>query len=374
MDTESAGLLEIPFFGPARAQSDLADELLAVSRRILESGASLQSRDVADFERSIASRADRAHGIAVGSATDGLFFALKTLGIGPGDQVLVPALSFVASASAILRAGAVPVFVDVDDAGQIDLAAAQTALTPATRALLAVHLYGNMLDPAALRDFASAHGLRVIEDAAQAFGAAHGATPAGKMGDISVFSFDPTKVLGAPGSGGMVVTDDADHAERVRALRYHGKLGSAFTELGYNSQMPSLVAGMLNVKLTRHDEWTASRQRVAARYDAALASTPASLPDIAPAVEHARHKYTFRLEGRDELAAHLKARGVPTRIHYASILPDEPMFRETGPAGRNSDFPTARAITRETLSLPIHAYLSERELARVTDALRDYFA
>ncbi len=359
---------DIPFFGSARAHMDMAEELQSEAMRVLISGQSLQGVDIARLEQRVADMVDRDQSIAVGSATDGLFFALRALGIGPGDSVLVPALSFIASASCIIRSGAKPIFVDVDATGQIDLTVAETQITSNTKAILAVHLYGNMLDPIKLLDFATAHELLIVEDAAQAFGASYAGRPAGSLGNASVFSFDPTKVIGAPGSGGLVMVDD-DLGARIKALRYHGKTSKGFASLGFNSQMSTLVAAILNLKLDRNVAWTVERQRIATVFDKSFEALPVTLTHSPESVNNVRHKYTILTEQRDGLSQYLAETGIPTRSHYGRILPDEPMFMSSA----NQDFPSARQIAETTLSLPIHAYLTNEEVNRIVSAVTHFF-
>ena len=360
---------EIPFFGTARSHLDMAEALQSEVMRVLISGQSLQGNDIKGFEQRVAKMVSRKHAIAVGSATDGLFFALSALGIGRGDAVLVPALSFVASASCISRAGAQPIFVDVDSSGQIDLSDAESRITSNTKAILAVHLYGNMLDPKRLNDFAQAHKILILEDAAQAFGASFGEQPAGSLGNASIFSFDPTKVVGAPGSGGIVVVDDRDLAVSIQAMRYHGKTSEGFASLGYNSQMSTLVAAILNLKLIKNADWAAERQRIALIFDQAFQFLPLTLIHSSQLVNNVRHKYTFMTERRDDLSQNLSKLGIPTRFHYSRILPDEPMFKSSG----NNDFPYASKIADTTISLPIHAYLTENEINRIVLAVTSFF-
>ncbi|MEE9339796.1 MAG: DegT/DnrJ/EryC1/StrS family aminotransferase [Methylococcaceae bacterium] len=359
----------IPFFGSSRAHIDMVEELQSEVVRVLMSGQSLQGEDVTLFEQDVAKMANRDQAIAVGSATDGLFFALCALGIGSGDAVLVPALSFVASASCIVRSGAEPIFVDVDKSGQIDFSDAKSRITPNTKAILAVHLYGNMLDPKKLVDFAQANKLLILEDAAQAFGASFSGQPAGCLGHASVFSFDPTKVIGAPGTAGAIVVDDNDLGANLRAMRYHGKTSAGFEQLGYNSQMSTLVAATLNLKLEKNAEWTAERQRISAIYDEAFQSLPITLLDSPQQVNNVRHKYTFLTEQRDDLSQHLSRLGVPSRFHYSKILPDESVFNSL----ITDDYPVARMISAMTISLPIHAYLTDKEVDNIVSAVASFF-
>jgi dTDP-4-amino-4,6-dideoxygalactose transaminase len=360
----------IPFFAAARTWAEHGERHARLMADALAGGQALQGPPVAAFEAALAERCGRRHAVAVGSGTDALFFALLTAGVGPGDEVLVPAISFIATASCVLRVGAVPVFVDVDAWLRMDLDAARAALTPATRALVAVDLYGQTVAPAAFEGFAAAHGLTLVEDAAQAFGArADDGRPAGSIGRTSCLSFDPTKTIAAPGGGGAVLTDEDEVAAGARRLRWHGRdAAGRFATLGYNSQLPSASAAVLQDKLALDGGWTARRRAIARAYDAALAHTPDRPVGVAPGFAHVFHKYVVRSPDRDRLAARLAAAGVPARIHYDRPLAHEPVF---GPRPRGAaDCPTAEAACREVLSLPIHAYLSDAEVDHVTAVLR----
>jgi len=365
---------EIPFFAGAREMAAHGDGYLAAIGAALVSGRALQGPQVAELEARLAGACGRAHAVTVGSGTDALFFALAAHGIGPGDEVLVPAFSFIATASCIVRAGARPVFVDVDDAGLLDLESAAAACGTRARALIAVQLYGQMLDPAALEAFARERELVLVEDAAQAFGAATGKRRAGSVGRVSCLSFDPTKTVSAPGSGGAVLCDDDALAERLRRLRWHGRdAAGAFAELGYNSQLPTAAAAVLLRKLELDAEWTRRRREVAAHYDAALDGTPARAVGVLPGRSHVFHKYVLRVPAaaREGVRAALAAQGVTTLVHYAVPLPRQPLF---GADGAAAAVPGAETLAGEVLSLPIHAFLADDEVARVTTALRSALA
>lgn len=353
----------LPFFAAQREFAAHRRELLDRVAAVLENGQTLQGAQVSAFEDALARRVGRAHAIAVGSGTDALFFGLRARGIGPGDEVLVPALSFIASASCVVRAGARPVFVDTDARHLFDLDDARRALTASTRAVIAVDLFGQTPDRQRLEAFAREHGLVLIEDAAQALGA----TDAGAIGTASCLSFDPTKPLAAPGSGGAVLTDDAELAEHVRRLRWHGREAAGrYGELGYNSQLPEIAAAVLLRKLELEPEWRAARRRIAARYDAALDASPAIEAPMHDAdAAHAFSKYVVRARDRDRLRERLERAGVPTRIHYARPLHREPLFA----AARSPTCPNAERASREVLSLPIHAFLDEHEVEQVVVAL-----
>ncbi len=355
----------IPFFAGEREFAAHGRELLERVEAVLRGGQTLQGEEVRAFEDALAKHVNRAHAVAVGSGTDALFFALRALGIGPGDEVLVPALSFIASASCVVRAGARPVFVDTDARHLLDLDSALAAITARTRAAIAVDLFGQAPDPRALAVLAREHGVVVVEDAAQALGAEH----AGAIGAVSCLSFDPTKPLAAPGSGGALLTDDPQLAAHARRLRWHGRdADGRYGELGYNSQLSEISAAVLRHKLELEPAWRAARQQVAARYDAALAAIPTlEAPRYDDARAHAFSKYVIRAPDRERLRELLQRAGVPTRIHYPRPLSREPLF--AGACAGAGTCPNAERASREVLSLPIHAFLHEHEVDHVADAL-----
>lgn len=357
----------VPFFGLAREFEELRTPLLACTEQVLRSGQLLQGPAVADLEHELARRARREHAVAVNSCSDALYFALRALGIGPGDEVLVPDFSFPATASSILRAGATPVFVDVDDTYSLDLDLAAEAVTAATKALVWVHLFGRMSDCATIEAFAERHGLALVEDAAQTFGGERDGRAAGSLGSVSCYSFDPTKVVGAPGSGGVLLTDDEEVAATARGLRIHGKTaGGDFEQLGYNCQMSSLVAAMLSVKLEYEEAWLRRRRELAQIFCDALDGL-AIVPELGAEREHILHKFVLRTPDRDALRAALSEQGVSTNIHYPYRLHQLP-FAASRPH-RVVDEGRAEAAIREVLSLPIHPYLRDEELARIIGAI-----
>jgi dTDP-4-amino-4,6-dideoxygalactose transaminase len=356
---------DIPFYAAARTWAEHGARYLQLMDAVLAGGRALQGDAVRTFEAALATRCGRRHAIAVGSGTDALYFALLAAGVGPGDEVIVPAVSFIASGSCVLRAGATPVFADVDDHVLLDLDAAQAAVTARTRAIIAVDLYGQMVDPQTVEALAAAHGLVVIEDAAQALGAQAGGRPAGTTGALSCCSFDPTKTIAAPGSGGAVLCDDDDLAARLRRLRWHGRDESgAHVELGFNSQLPSAVAAVLADKLGHDERWTQRRRAIAGRYDAALGDGEHRWIGVAPGRSHVFQKYVIRGPRRDAVRATLAAAGIPTLVHYALALPRQPLFEGAAPR------PRADAACAAVLSLPMHAYLTDGEVERVCAALQ----
>ncbi|MDD4952927.1 MAG: DegT/DnrJ/EryC1/StrS family aminotransferase, partial [Desulfovibrionaceae bacterium] len=314
---------------------------------------------------------------AVGSGTDALVLALRALGLEPGHKVAVTSLSFVASASAIVLAGGVPVFVDPTPG---HLLAREDMILDLVRSgrvdgVVAVHLYGQMAELEEIYGQARKRGLFVIEDAAQALGATRNGYAPGRFSDATCLSFDPTKVIGAQGSGGMVLSNDQKLIETVKRLRYHGHAGNrVYTEIGHNSQLATVQAALIKVKMDHEQAWRERRQQIAARYDQALNDLAfASALPVRPGNTHIRHKYVIDVpQGRDDLAAHLKAQGVGVSVHYSMPLFEQPCLR-----GRCEVYGDAsevkRAVSR-VLSLPIYPELTDLEVDAVCRALAEFEA
>lgn len=358
----------VAFTGAGRENAELMPTLVALCQEVLSGEAILNGPEVAALEAAVASACGRAHAIAVNSATDALYLSLMSLGIGPGDDVLVPNYSFVASAAAVARTGARVVFADVLGArgrgapGTLDLEAAAGQVTGGMKAMIWVGLFGGLADPAPIEAFAQSHGLALVEDASQSFGAFWGARPGGSYGALSALSFDRNKTLAAPGTGGCIVTDDADLAALCRSRRYHGFEKGGYGRVGLNSQMSSLTAAILLAKLPHLPKWRARRAQIAQAYDAALGAAALRWPE---AVRHARHKYVLVTEHREALAAHLEAAGIEVQRHYAQPLSELAVFADFQPEACAG----AARLAGTSLSLPIHAALSDEDVGRVTAAL-----
>ena len=358
----------IPFVDLRRQHAALRGELLAAMARVLDSSQFVLGGEGRALEGELAALSGVRHAVGVGSGTDALRLALAAAGVGPGDEVLTPAYSFVASASTIAMLGATPVFVDIDpETFTLDVAAAERALTPRTRAVMPVHLYGHPAAMDRLVALARAHRLLVIEDAAQAVGAAWAGKAVGSWGDAACYSFYPTKNLGACGDGGMIVTDREDLPDRARRLRHHGDGGRYHhVELGYCSRLDELQAAVLRVKLAHLAAWTEARRRLAARYRAALADAPLGLPAERPEARHVWHLYAVRHPQRDALAKALADLGVGTSVHYPLPVPGQPVFG----GGGERRFPEAWRASRETLCLPCFPELTDAEQDAVIAAAR----
>jgi len=325
--------------------------------------------EVAALETELAALCGVTHGIGVNSGTDALVLALKSLGVQPGDEVITSAFSFVASASAALMVGARPVFVDiVPSTYNLDPALVEKAVTARTRAIVAVHLYGQPAAMDAISDIARARGLAVVEDAAQAVGAAYAGRPAGSWSDVAILSFYPTKNLGGCGDGGMVLTSRDDVAQAMRRLRDHGSPRKyEHVELGYSSRLDELQAALLRVKLRHLPAWNETRRSIAARYRELLCNAPLVLAEEVAPARHIYHQFTVRAVKRDALVAALTEAGIGTAVHYPIPIPAQPMF-----AMPDADraFPHAARAASEVLSLPCFPELDPEEIRTVAAALR----
>ncbi|MBI4589273.1 MAG: DegT/DnrJ/EryC1/StrS family aminotransferase [Candidatus Rokubacteria bacterium] len=360
----------IPQIDLTRQHAALRAELLQALERVLASSRFILGPEGKALEVEVAALCGVRHGVGVASGTDALHLALRALDVGLGAEVITPAFSFVASASAIVHAGARPIFADIDlETFALDPARVERAITSRTKAIVAVHLYGHPADVDALASIARRHGLAVIEDAAQAIGASYAGRPVGSFGDLTCLSFYPTKNLGACGDAGMVVTDREELALRVRRLRDHGSREKyQHSELGWCSRLDELQAAVLRVKLRHLPAWTSARRRLAAQYSAMLADLPLTLPIERPPAQHVYHHYTVRSPKRDALAKALAELGVGTTLHYPLPLPSQPLFGSTG-GPPEVDCPRAWRASREVLSLPCFPELTEEEVEAVGRAV-----
>jgi len=330
--------------------------------------------EIPRFEREFAAWCGVGHGIGVGNGTDALYLALRALGIGPGDEVVTVAHTFIATAEAIGLTGATPLFVDVlPDTLLMDPDALARAVTPATRAVVPVHLYGQMCDMDRIMDIARRHGLRVVEDAAQAHGARWRGRRAGTFGDAAAFSFFPGKNLGAYGDAGAVVTDDAALADRVRRLANHGRRDKYLhLEEGVNSRLDTLQAAVLSVKLPHLEGWNARRRSLAGRLMQALADLPGlALPVVRAEAEAVWHLFVVRVPERERVQQVLAARGIASGIHYPV-----PLHRQPAYAGRHADLrlPVTERAAGEILSLPLYPELTDGQVAAIVAAVREALA
>lgn len=366
--------MQIPFMRLDRQYEAIRDEILPAVGSVLEGGRVLQSPEVEALERRLAALHGRAHCVALNSGTDALIFALAALGLPAGARVAVPAMSFIASASAIVHARLVPVFVDVDPETMLMDPAPVIELIRGGRvdAVVAVHLYGQLADLDEVAVEAERRGIPIVEDAAQAVGATRHGKPAGAWGAVACLSFDPTKVLGAYGSGGAVITDDEALADRVRRLRYHGHAGEQlYQTFGYNSQLDGVQAAILCVKLGHLEDWQARRTAIAERVLSALDGLNAIRPvKTLSGNLHNYHKFVFHVADRESLAAHLKERGVDTKVQYPMPLHRQPCFAGGAEA---PVLPRVERAAESILSLPMYPELSDAEVGYVVDAILDFY-
>jgi dTDP-3-amino-3,4,6-trideoxy-alpha-D-glucose transaminase len=348
----------------------IEQELTAAFTRLLTTSAYTLGTEVEQFEAEFADYCETGHCVGVSSGTAALSLVLRAAGIGPGDEVIVPAHTFIATALGAVHAGATPVLCDVDpETGLIDPEAARAAVTHRTAAIIAVHLYGQMCDMDAVGDVASSHGLFVLEDAAQAHGARSDGRRAGSQGDAAAFSFYPSKNLGALGDGGAVCTDDEVLAARLRRLRNLGQRTKGdHVELGFNERLDGLQAALLRVKLPYLDAWNDARRIRAQRYRDRLPADVRLLEER-PQSRCVYHLMPARFEDRDAVAAALRARGIETGIHYAPAMDGHPALE--GIAAVSNDTPAAWAWAAEELSLPMHPDLGMDEIEYVAEAVTE---
>ncbi|MFN8005622.1 MAG: DegT/DnrJ/EryC1/StrS family aminotransferase [Terriglobia bacterium] len=356
-----------------RQYQTLKSEIDAAIQSVLNSTEFILGSPVKEFEFDLASYLHVQHVIGCGSGTDALQIALMALGIGPGDEVMTPSFSFAATVETILLLGARPVYVDIDSRTfNLDVAQVESSLTPRTKALVPVHLFGQPVEMDPILAIAEAHGIAVIEDAAQAIGASYKGRPAGTMGRLGCFSFFPSKNLGAYGDGGAIVTNDDHLAERCRMISVHGSKKRYQHEiLGINSRLDTLQAAILRVKLRHLESWTKRRIQIAETYHLAWQGLDLVTPLRLPHVRHVFNQYSLRTLRRDSLASFLKARDISSAIHYPKPLPLQPAFRQW-PALPQS-YAVSEAVSQEILSLPIFPEMEDAEVEAVISAVREFF-
>jgi len=362
----------VPFVDLASQARELAPELRPVLDEALAGGDFILGRAVERFEDEFAAWLGSRHAVGVGNGLDALRLSLLALGIGPGDEVILPANTFIATAFAVSATGAVPVLVDCLEHGQqIDPGHVAAAITPRTRAMIPVHLHGHPADMDRLLRIAADHGLAVVEDAAQAHGARLGGRACGTFGHAGCFSFYPAKNLGAFGDGGMVVTDDADLAARLRQLRNYGQRDkNEHVAMGTNSRLDSIQAAVLRVKLRHLDDWNRRRVAHAASYDRLLQDAGVGLPATLPGAEPVFHLYVVRSSRRDALREHLQKAGIQTGIHYPVPIHLQPAYAALG-HGRGA-FPVSERLAGEILSLPMFPELDDERIRLVASAVRSF--
>jgi len=362
--------VKVPFLDLRAQHAEIEQELEAAFHRVLRSGWYILGEEVAAFEREFAAYCGVKHCIGVGNGLEALHLILRGLGVGPGDEVIVPSNTYIATWLAVSHCGARPVPVEPDERTfNIDPARIEAAITPRTRALLPVHLYGLPADMDPINSVAGKHGLKVIEDAAHAHGARYRGRRAGALADAAGFSFYPGKNLGALGDAGAVTTDDDALADRVRVLRNYGSRHKYRNEVkGWNSRLDELQAALLREKLRRLDAWNTQRNAIAYRYLAELQDLPLVLPQVPAECQSAWHLFVVRARKRDELARSLDGAGIGTLVHYPIPPHLQPAYSELG-LGPGS-LPVAEAIHREVLSLPVWPHMSDAHAEAVVAGVR----
>jgi dTDP-4-amino-4,6-dideoxygalactose transaminase len=385
-------VVPVPMLDLKRQFALIREEIYAAIEEVCESQHLVLGEAVQAFERESATFLGAKAAVGCASGTDALWLALESCGVGAGDSVITTSFSFFATASSIIRCGARPVFVDIHpdtlnlDPGQVE-AKLYSAGAAAVKASMPVHLYGQCADMDRFERFSRDHSLKIVEDAAQAFGASWRGRRAGTLGHAAGFSFYPTKNLSAFGDGGLVTTNDAEMADHVRRLRNHGsRVRYYHEEIGWNSRLDSIQAAVLRVKLKYLDRWNARRREIAARYDQMLVdcrlATPASRGGWAakepvrllctlPQAHHIYHQYVIRVKRRDELRPFLTARGVGSEVYYPVPLHMQDCFSYLG--YREGDLPHTELAAKEVLALPIFPEITDDEQQRVVDALREFY-
>ncbi len=356
----------------------LKSEIDSAVLRVLESGQAILGPEVAAFEKESAEYCGAKFAVGCGSGTDALVLALHAIGVGPGDEVIVPPFTFFATVSSVCRVGATPVFADIDPLTfNIDPAQIEAKLTERTKAIVPVHLYGQCCEMDEIRRIASEHGIAVVEDAAQSFGAEYGGVKCGTLGEISCFSFYPTKNIGTLGDAGLVTTNDADLAKKLVALRVHGSEVKYYHKyLGYNMRLDAVHAAILRVKLPHLPHWLEGREAAAKRYDAMLDSQELNgflqKPIVKSNRRHVFNQYVVRVPAahRDPLVQHLKANNVGVEVYYPLALHQQECFKYLG--YRTGDFPVSEEATRTVLALPMFPEISEAQQVRAVDMIESY--
>jgi dTDP-4-amino-4,6-dideoxygalactose transaminase len=378
LTSKSASAVRVPLLDLSAQNGPLRDEILAAIARVVDSQRFIMGPEVEGFERELAATIGVGHAIGVSSGTDALLVAMMALGIGPGDEVITPTFSFFATAGCVSRLGATPRLVDIDPVTfNANVASVERALSPKTRAIIPVHLFGLCADMDPLLSLARCYDIAVIEDAAQAIGASYDRRQAGAMGTFGCFSFFPSKNLGAFGDAGLVTTSDDALAARARLLRNHGAEPKYFhQQIGGNFRLDALQAAVLRVKAPYLAAWTEARRRNAQRYEAlfrdAQLDEVLTLPHTPLNRRHIFNQYVIRAPKRDALRAHLEAAGVATEIYYPVPFHLQECFAPLG--YRRGDFPEAEAAADEVLALPIYGELTHEQQAYVVERIAEFYA
>ncbi len=364
--------MKVPFVDLQAQYRSLSAEVLPAITNVMERAAFILGQEVSDFEKDFAKFCGRKECVGVASGCDALLWAIKACGIGPGDEVITVANTYIATALAISFAGAKPVLVDCrEDTYEIDPDAVRRAITPATKAILPVHLYGHPADMDPILKIAREHGLKVIEDTAQAHGATYHGRNCGAMGDVGCFSFYPGKNLGAYGDGGAVATDNPQIAELVRMYRNYGQPKKYYHDLiGWNSRLDTLQAAVLGVKLKHLESWNEARRRHAKRYGELLKDLPVVLPVESQGCRHVYHLFVIRCKDRDGLVDFLATKGVSCVIHYPVPVHLQKAYADLG--YKPGAFPVTERVAKEIVSLPMYPELTEEQIGYVCESVRAF--
>ncbi len=362
----------VPFMDLSREYEEIGAQIEAVIRRVIQNGRFVLGRELQKFELAFADYLGASHCIGVASGTDALYLALEAAGIGPGDEVITVSHTFIATALAISRLGATPVFVDIDPVTYtMNVEEASRAVTKKTKAILPVHLYGQCVDMDPLLALAREHDLWVVEDACQAVSSTYKGRKAGTMGDFGCFSFYPSKNLGCYGDGGAIITNNVESAEKLKWIRNYGQRERYRHDFkGMNSRLDEIQAAILNVKLPYLDLWTIKRRALANRYAEALKNSPIQLPVENLYCEHVYHLYVIQALERDALQTHLSEKGIQTLIHYPVPVHLQPAFADLG--YRPGSLPVTEDAAAKILSLPMYPQLTEAEIKIVSATLAEY--
>lgn len=352
--------------------NNIKDDILEGITKVIDNTSFILGPQVKEFEEKFAVFSQAKYAVGVASGTDAILLSLKSLGIGPGDEVITAANTFIASVLGISYAGAVPVLVDNDPVTyNIDPTKIEAAITPRTKAIMPIHLYGQMADMDAIMEIAKKHNLKVIEDACQAHGAEYKGCRAGSIGDISCFSFYPGKNLGAYGDGGMVVTNDEDLYQKVKMLRDYGQLKKYHHEIkGYNSRLDSIQAAVLLAKLPHLDKWNENRREVARLYNELLSDTDIFVPVESEECRHIYHLYVIRTKRRDEMLEFLKSKEIFCGIHYPIPIHLQNAYKEY----KKSDLPITEKYAKEILSLPMFPELTEEQVIYIVRNIKEFLS
>lgn len=366
--------MNIPLVDLKAQYHTIQNEVAAAIQQVIENSSFILGEPAQIFEANFAEYMKVKHAVGVANGTDALMLAMKALGIQAGDEIIAPSHTFIASLEPVIHLGATPVLVDIDPTTyNIDPSAIEAAITPRTKAIIAVHLYGQPADMTAIKSIADKHGLLLIEDAAQAHGAEYKNQRVGSWGDVTAFSFYPGKNLGAYGDAGAVITNDDKIAERLRVLRDHGsRVKYEHLEVGFNSRLDGIQAAVLNVKLKYIEGWTEKRRQHAAYYNAALAGVHGvETPKETPQVRHVYHLYVIRVAGdRQQMFDSLKKREIGVGIHYPTPIHLQPALAAYG--YKRGDLPCTEAVASSIISLPLYPELSTAQMDRVATAVKEY--